>query len=72
VLYVFAVILFGLPLAWQNVLGGFHSQQYWLAALSFAALVTLPFRRAGSAAWWGGVAAALLACPRWAPVFSPP
>mgnify|MGYP003344696364 FL=1 len=27
VLYVFAVILFGLPLAWQNVLGGFHSQQ---------------------------------------------
>lgn len=61
-LYVFAVILFGLPLAWQNVLGGFHSQQYWLAALSFAALVTLPFARAWSTAWWGGVAAALLAC----------
>jgi hypothetical protein len=60
--YLFAVILFGLPLAWQNVLGGFHSQQYWLAALSFAALVTLPFNRPGSAAWWGGVIAALFAC----------
>ncbi len=62
VIYLFAVILFGLPLAWQNVLGGFHSQQYWLAALSFATLVTLPFSRAWSASWWGGVAAALLAC----------
>lgn len=60
--YLFAVILFGLPLAWQNVLGGFHSQQYWLAALSFAALVTLPFSPPWSARWWAGVGAALLAC----------
>ena len=60
-LFVFIAALFGLPLAWQNVLGGFHSQQYWLAGLSFAAIVSVPFARLGSATWWGGLLAALLA-----------
>lgn len=61
--FVFLIIaaLFGLPVAWQNVLGGFHSQQYWLAGLSFAAIVSVPFVRTGGPAWWGGVLAALLA-----------
>lgn len=60
-LFVLAAALFGLPLAWQNVLGGFHSQQYWLLGLSFAALLTLPFARAWSGAWWLGAAGAVLA-----------
>ena len=60
-LFVFIAALFGLPVAWQNVLGGFHSQQYWLAGLSFAAVVSIPFARVGSATWWGGLLAALLA-----------
>ena len=60
-LFVFIAALFGLPVAWQNVLGGFHSQQYWLAGLSFAAIVSIPFARPGSVAWWGGLIAALLA-----------
>jgi len=60
-LFVFIVALFGLPVAWQNVLGGFHSQQYWLAGLSFAAIVSIPFARTGSVAWWGGTLAAVLA-----------
>ncbi|HUR58414.1 MAG TPA: hypothetical protein VM029_11930 [Opitutaceae bacterium] len=60
-LFVLVALLFGLPLAWQNILGGFHSQQYWLLGLSFAAIVVLPFARAWSAAWWLGCLAAILA-----------
>ncbi|MBL9213602.1 MAG: hypothetical protein JNL92_24265 [Opitutaceae bacterium] len=60
-LFVLLAALFGLPVAWQNVLGGFHSQQYWLAGLSFAAIVSVPFARTGSMAWWGGLLAAVLA-----------
>ncbi len=60
-LWLLAVALFGFPLAWQNVLGGFHSQQYWLLATSFAAIVTLPFARPGTFPWWTGATAAVLA-----------
>jgi len=61
VLFLVCAALFGLPMAWQNTLGGFHSQQYWLLGLSMAAIVTLPFARTGSAAWWLGALAAILA-----------
>ena len=60
-LWLLAVALFGLPLAWQNVLGGFHSQQYWLLVTSFTAIVTLPFARPLTLRWWLGAAAATLA-----------
>ena len=60
-LFVLVALLFGLPIAWQNVLGGFHSQQYWLLALSFAAMVSLPFARPWSAGWWAAALAAGLA-----------
>jgi len=59
-LFLLAFLLFGLPVAWQNVLGGFHSQQYWLLGLSFLALAWLPLSRAGRADWWSGLAAATL------------
>ncbi|HVU35384.1 MAG TPA: hypothetical protein VHE61_18245 [Opitutaceae bacterium] len=59
--YLVVAILYGLPLAWQNLLGGFHNQQYWLIGLSFAAIVLLPFARAWSAAWFAGAIAAILA-----------
>jgi MFS family permease len=58
-LIVLLAALFGLPVAWQNVLGGFHSQQYWLVGLSFAAIVTLPFSPAWSSPWWLGALAAI-------------
>ncbi len=61
-LFALAFALFGLPLAWQNVLGGFHSQQYWLVGLSTAAVATLPFARPWGASWWAGALAAVLAC----------
>ena len=60
-LWALAFTLFGLPLAWQNVTGGFHSQQYWLLVTSFTAIVTLPFARPLSPRWWLGAAAAILA-----------
>lgn len=59
-LFALAFALFGLPIAWQNILGGFHSQQFWLLGLSFGAIVTLPFVRFGSAAWWAGAGCATL------------
>jgi hypothetical protein len=60
-LFVVLFALFGLPLAWQNILGGFHSQQYWLLALSFVAIALLPFSRPWSGPWWAGTAAAVVA-----------
>jgi hypothetical protein len=60
-LFLLLLALFALPVAWQNVLGGFHSQQYWLAGLSFAAIALVPFARTGSLGWWTGIVAAVLA-----------
>jgi hypothetical protein len=59
--FVITAVLFGFPVAWQNVLGGFHSQQYWLLGLSLAAIVLLPFARPWTRRWWCGTAAATLA-----------
>lgn len=59
-LFITIAALFGLPLAWQNVLGGFHSQQYWLLGLSFIALIVWPFARSWSASWWLGAFTATL------------
>ncbi len=60
-LFVTLAALFGLPIACQNILGGFHSQQYWLLGLSFAAIVLLPLARPWSARWFIGALAAALA-----------
>ncbi len=58
--FILLVALFAPPVAWQNVLGGFHSQQYWLVGLSFVALLTLPFVPTWSKLWWLGAIAATL------------
>ena len=59
--FLVVALLFGLPIAWQNVIGGFHSQQYWLLGLSFAAMVALPFARPWRLGWWAAALAAALA-----------
>ncbi|MBI5771395.1 MAG: hypothetical protein HZA93_26715 [Verrucomicrobia bacterium] len=59
--FLLIALLFGLPLAWQNVTGGFHSQQYLLLALSLATLVALPFSRPWSLGWWLAVVSSALA-----------
>ena len=59
-LWLFLAAAFGLPFAWQNILGGFHSQQFLLVGLAFVTLALLPFARPFSARWWWGAAAAAL------------
>jgi hypothetical protein len=58
--FALTAVLFALPVAWQNVLGGFHSQQYWLIGLSCAAIVWVPFAKVDSVRWWLGLIATLL------------
>jgi hypothetical protein len=53
--------LYGLPLAWENIVNGFHSPQHFLVGLSFLAIALLPFHRPGSARWWLGAASLALA-----------
>lgn len=53
--------LIGLPLAWQNVISGFHSQQYFLLLLSFGLIALLPTSQPWSGRWWLGFVSGLLA-----------
>ena len=57
---VFLGIILAFPFAWQNVLGGFHSQQFFLVGLALIAIALLPFSAPFSGRWWVGAAAALL------------
>ncbi|MBL9207051.1 MAG: hypothetical protein JNN01_18315 [Opitutaceae bacterium] len=56
-----AVTIGALPLAWDNVLGGFQSQYYFLAGASLLAVERLLEARPFSVGWWLGVGAAFLA-----------
>jgi hypothetical protein len=62
---VFLVLLlmaaFGLPLSWQNIVSGFHSQQFFLLGFSAAAIALLPNSRPGSTGWVLGALSAALA-----------
>jgi hypothetical protein len=56
-------LLFGLPFAQEDTLGGgFASQYYTLLLFAVVAIWGLASHRPGSAAWWVGVAGAFLAC----------
>jgi len=57
---VFLGFILAFPFAWQNVLGGFHSQQFFLVGLALIAIALLPFSKPWSGRWWIGAAAALL------------
>lgn len=52
--------IFAFPFAWQNVLGGFHSQQFFLVGLALITIALLPFNAPFSRRWWLGAAAAAL------------
>jgi hypothetical protein len=47
-------VLFAVPFSMQNVLGGFHSQQYFLLWTSLASIYLLLTARAFSVSWWIG------------------
>jgi hypothetical protein len=56
------VLLFGLPFAHEDTLsGGFASQYYTLLLFAVVAIWGLASHRPGSAGWWVGAAAAILA-----------
>ena len=59
--FLVIAVAFSLPLAWQNVIAGFHSQQFFLIVLSFAAIVCLIEAPPWSRNWWLGAVCALLA-----------
>ena len=52
---------FALPVAWQNVLSGFSSAQFFLIGLSLGAVAMLPFAEPYERTWWGGAACTVLA-----------
>jgi hypothetical protein len=61
--FLFALLMaaYGLPVAWQNVVAGFHSQQFFLIGTALAAIVLLPGAAPWSGSWWFGTAAVVLA-----------
>jgi hypothetical protein len=57
----FALILFGIPYAYDNTLAGFQSQFYFVLLFSIACLWFTITRNPLTAYWWGGVACGMLA-----------
>ncbi|MBI3706007.1 MAG: hypothetical protein HY244_19620 [Rhizobiales bacterium] len=51
VLALFSMIIFALPLAWENILSGFHSQWYFLNLVSLAGLILLLIHIGISLVW---------------------
>jgi hypothetical protein len=60
-LVLLLMAIFGLPVAWENILRGFDSQQYFLISLSFGAIVWLPTAEPGSRRFWLGSACVIAA-----------
>jgi hypothetical protein len=56
------LVLFGLPFDWQNTLWGFQSQFYFLIFFTIVTIWGLAWHAAGSAKWWCGIVAGVLAC----------
>ena len=56
-----AALVFALPIGWENTLGGFQSQFYFLILFSLVALVSIAGTRAFSLRWFAGIAALCLA-----------
>jgi hypothetical protein len=51
---LFVVLVFTLPLGWENLLAGFQSQFYFLLIFSILSLVLLTVSQALSGTWWAG------------------
>lgn len=60
-LFAILAALTALPVSWQNIISGFHSQQFFLLWFSLPAIALLSGARAWSARWWGGLGCATLA-----------
>ena len=53
---------FAVPFGWENTIGGFQSQYFFLLFFSLLTVWGLGTGRPGSARWWAGAAGAVLAC----------
>jgi len=60
-MFVILAAVMSLPLAWQNVIGGFHSQQFFLIGLSIGTIVCLCEALPWSLKWWLGAVCSILA-----------
>ena len=60
-LLLFALVLCGVPCAWENTLAGFQVQFYLVLLFSIACLWLTVTRDPLSAGWWAGTAYAILA-----------
>lgn len=59
--FALVALFIGLPLAWENPIAGFHSQQYFLLGFSFGALALLSAAPPWTPRWWAGAACAVAA-----------
>jgi hypothetical protein len=59
-LFALMASLYALPVAWENTLSGFDSQQFFLIGLAGGALALLPFAKPYSGAWWAGATCVIL------------
>ncbi len=60
-LLLFTLVLFAIPFAWENTLGGFHACHYLVFLFSVASLWLTITQPPLSAGWWAGAACAALA-----------
>jgi len=60
-LWLLLAVGWGSPLAWENMVSGFHSQQLFLIGLSYGAIACLATARPWTTPWWLGAACAVLA-----------
>jgi hypothetical protein len=60
-LFLVIASAFSLPLAWENLINGFHSQQFFLIGLSFGTIACLCEASPWSRKWWLGAICAILA-----------
>lgn len=59
-LYLTIAAFYALPVAWENMLSGFDSQQFFLIGLALGTIATLPFAEPYAPGWWGGAVCAVL------------
>ena len=70
-LLAFSLVLFGVPYAWENTLGGMQEQFYFVFLFSIASLWLTILPTPFSARWWGGVICAVFAVFSFASGISP-
>ena len=60
-LFALLAVAYAAPFGWENLVHGFHSQQFFLTGLSFGAIAWLPFAAPWSGRWWVGAFCAMFA-----------